>query len=83
LDEFRDTPAKRSLYDIDDVVDIDDIRTSNPSRIPKDFPGYVHVRDSKLGGWPSWVHYVEWPQDHPAEQVSLVAQLDHLSDSSE
>ena len=59
----------------------------NHVNLPKDFPhgkdefneniypGLKHVSNSKVGGWPSWVQYPEWPL-HNGERYKFLGQLD-------
>jgi len=40
------------------------------------YPGLVHVRRSKIGGWPTWVQSSDWPPTAETERVKFVLQLD-------
>jgi Domain of unknown function (DUF1963) len=39
------------------------------------YPGVIHVARSKLGGWPTWMHYPEWPTCKDGSKMVFVAQL--------
>lgn len=47
------------------------------------FPDLVHIPVSKLGGWPSWVQYPEWPLDEPEEKIVFVGQLSPMEECKE
>lgn len=40
------------------------------------FPGLKHINKSKIGGWPSWVQYPEWPLNDSGEKFLFLGQLD-------
>lgn len=40
------------------------------------WPGLVHVARSKLGGWPSWVQWAEWPDCMHGRRMVFVGQFD-------
>lgn len=43
------------------------------------YPGFIHVFRSKLGGWPTWVQYPEWPaykDGKKTRKMDFVGQLD-------
>ncbi len=79
LGEFRNTPALEPLYaavrEKYNGLDKNDI-----SKTHGNVQGFLHLATSKLGGWPTWFQYPEWPQDAPEERVTLIAQLEHFPD---
>lgn len=40
------------------------------------YPGLKHVPKSKIGGWPSWVQFPEWPVNKQEERYEFLGQLD-------
>jgi uncharacterized protein YwqG len=40
------------------------------------YPGLKHISNSKIGGWPSWVQYPEWPINEARERYIFLGQLD-------
>jgi uncharacterized protein YwqG len=41
-----------------------------------DYPDFIHIPTSKVGGWPSWAQSPEWPE-HEGRRDVFVAQLDY------
>jgi hypothetical protein len=41
-------------------------------------PGLIHVPTSKVGGWPTWVQYPEWPIGADGDRLCFVMQIDHI-----
>jgi uncharacterized protein YwqG len=39
------------------------------------YPGLKHISNSKIGGWPSWVQYPEWPSNS-GKRYKFLGQLD-------
>ncbi|HOS43534.1 MAG TPA: DUF1963 domain-containing protein, partial [Armatimonadota bacterium] len=44
----------------------------------QDYPTFIHIPTSKLGGWPSWVQYDEWPLDAAGEPLVFAGQIDSV-----
>jgi len=42
------------------------------------YPGLKHVAKSKIGGWPNWAQYPEWPVNEKGEKYKFFGQLDWL-----
>ncbi|MCE5278545.1 MAG: DUF1963 domain-containing protein [Planctomycetaceae bacterium] len=42
------------------------------------YPGLIHVKASKVGGWPSWVNSPRPPAVEPDEQLYFIGQLDWM-----
>jgi hypothetical protein len=42
------------------------------------YPGTIHVRRCKLGGWPSWPRQAKWPLAASGKPMRFVAQIDWL-----
>ncbi len=40
------------------------------------YPGLKHVSKSKIGGWPSWVQFPEWPVNENGKKYEFIGQLD-------
>ena len=41
------------------------------------FPSFIHIPTSKLGGWPSWCQTAKWPE-HEGRHLIFVAQIDYV-----
>jgi len=40
------------------------------------YPGLKHVAKSKIGGWPTWVQFPEWPANQQGDKYKFLGQLD-------
>ena len=40
------------------------------------YPGLKHVSKSKIGGWPNWVQFPEWPVNEDGTKYEFLGQLD-------
>jgi uncharacterized protein YwqG len=40
------------------------------------YPGLKHVSKSKIGGWPSWAQFPEWPVNEDGKKYEFIGQLD-------
>lgn len=43
------------------------------------YPGLKHIHKSKIGGWPSWVQYPEWPTNEKGDKYTFFGQLDWMA----
>ncbi len=74
-DESTEIPELADLVNAASDEEIDFMMQDAYSFDESRFPDLVHIPVSKLGGWPSWVQYPEWPRDHPDEELVFIAQL--------
>ncbi|MDH4202885.1 MAG: YwqG family protein [Phycisphaerae bacterium] len=77
-----------SLRDVEEVPNHEDDANIQFSDLPDDYPqgkddfdenvypGLKHVHKSKVGGWPSWVQYPEWPTNEKGDKQSFLGQFD-------
>ena len=66
----------------------DTVRSLNLPSIPDDYPqgaddfdensypGVIHIKKRKVGGWPTWVQYPEPPETTAQETLHFIGQLD-------
>jgi hypothetical protein len=40
------------------------------------YPGLKHVAKSKIGGWPTWLQFPEWPVNQQGDRYKFLGQLD-------
>jgi len=82
-------PSRRvRLAAVDEIPGFEDIGEELRARIPRGsstarndfdetvYPGLVHVRRCKVGGWPSWQQSPAWPVCDKSGTMMFVAQLD-------
>jgi len=90
LIERLDTPSINDIYALPEVArllpedwfdDVDnefDCISSDAPFNENAFPGYAHVPSSKIGGWPSWVQWSEWPVDTLGNRLAFAGQIDWI-----
>lgn len=81
-------PYHVSFRDIEEVPGDDHDASMERIDLPKDYPqgkddfdenvypGLKHVRTTKVGGWPTWAQYPEWPVTENGNKYTFLAQLD-------
>lgn len=82
-DESNEIPELSELVSEADEDEIDFMMQDAYDFDESQFPDLVHIPVSKLGGWPSWVQYPEWPRDYPTEPLIFLAQLSPMGEDNE
>jgi len=77
-----------SFRDLEEVPHDEEDAHINRFDLPKDYPqkkddfdeniypGLKHIAKSKIGGWPTWVQYPEWPRNDFNQKFLFLGQLD-------
>jgi len=60
--------------DIDDVIP-EDYPQGKDDFDENIYPGFIHVRRTKIGGWPSWVQDAQWPIVNGVK-MTFIGQID-------
>ena len=84
--ERAETPSLEDMWDIPELSaalpkgrgnddELECIFSDAYGFVESNYPGFIHIPTSKLGGWPSWCQSPEWPEFEGRRDV-FVAQLD-------
>lgn len=77
-----------SFRDLEEVPNDEEDAHINHVDLPKDYPqgrcdfdeniypGLKHIAKSKIGGWPTWAQYPQWPTNDVGEKFLFLGQLD-------
>jgi len=82
-----ETPSMKDIYQIPEVAsllpedwyfeeDVFECIASDAGIDVQAYPHFMHVPNSKLGGWPSWCQYEEWPEDDAGHRLIFAGQID-------
>ena len=81
-------PRSVTLKSVREIPGFEDIGPALRSQIPRGastarddfddnaYPGMLHVRRCKLGGWPSWQQSSAWPKCRESGRMMFVGQID-------